>query len=79
MNQENELSIYVASYRHDKRTWGFYVKASSFEEARAKLKAFKETSKIDGQLNTVVGIQDCSIYEQPEVNNHFFEIEDTVL
>ena len=79
MNQQNELLTYVASYSQNDRSYGFYVKASSFEDARAKLKAFKETAKIDGQLDTVVGVQDCSIYEQPEVNNHFFEIEDTVL
>ena len=79
MKKQNKLSIYVASYSHNDRSCGFYVKASSFQDARAKLKAFKETAKIDGQLDTVVGAQDCSIYEQPEVKNHFFEIEDTVL
>ena len=78
-NKQNDLSIYTASYSHNHRSQGFYVKASTWEEAEAKLKAFQETATIDGVLDTIVGAQTGKIHEQPEVNNYFLNIDDTVL
>lgn len=46
---DDGYKTYTCSYRFDDGTWGFEIKARSFEEARERVKAMVWAS-VDGEL-----------------------------
>jgi hypothetical protein len=61
-----EEKIFLASYlfndgRNETVEWGLEFYAKDFEEAKLKLKAIKETLKLDGELDTTIDASDESV------------------
>lgn len=59
---ENNEKIYLASYLFDNNDkmsveWGIQFHAKDMEEAKERIKAIKDTLKLDGELDEIIYIE----------------------